>query len=73
VTSLFKATEAEMDRKNVTNKRNERPNDDEEERAEKGGLKTGTKSQGLKPDASKLPEEEPIEVESDDEEADDDE
>jgi hypothetical protein len=62
-----------MDKKNVTNKRNERPNDVEEERADKGGLKTDTKAQGLKPDASRQPEEEPGEVESDNEDADDDE
>jgi hypothetical protein len=50
-----------MDRKNVNKKRNERPNDVEEERADKGGLKSDTKAQGLKPDTSTLPETEPEE------------
>jgi hypothetical protein len=46
-----------MDRKNQ--KRNERPNDVEEEHVDKGGLKSETKTQGLKPDTSTLPETEP--------------
>ncbi|MBS1957152.1 MAG: hypothetical protein JST89_23380 [Cyanobacteria bacterium SZAS-4] len=48
-----------MEKKNPTQKRNERPNLEEEERADKGGLKTETKSQGLKSDATKLPETDP--------------
>ncbi len=55
-----------MDKKNVNKKRNERPNDVEEERADKGGLKSETKVQGPKPDTSTLPEAEPEEDESDD-------
>lgn len=48
-----------MEKKNPSQKRNERPNVEEEERTEKGGLKTEIKSQGLKSDATKLPEADP--------------
>jgi hypothetical protein len=61
-----------MDKKHPGQKRNERPNDLEEERPEKGGLKTEIKSQGLKSDSTKLPEAEPDELEEADEEEGDD-
>lgn len=57
-----------MDRKNPGQKRNERPNEVEDERSERSGLKTETKTQGLKPDAALQPEEEPYEVEDDEDE-----
>ncbi len=56
-----------MDKKNPNQKRNERPNVEEEERSDKGGLKVDQKSQGLKADATKLRE-----VDSDDAVDDDD-
>ncbi len=54
-----------MDKKNPNQKRNERPGNEEAERPDKGGLKNETKVQGLKSDATKLPEAEP-ETELDD-------
>ena len=57
-----------MNKKNPGQKHNERPNDVEEERPDKGGLKTEIKSQGLKSDSTKLPEAEPDEIEAVDEE-----
>ena len=60
-----------MEKKNPGQKRNERPNDVEEERPDKGGLKTEIKSQGLKSDSTKLPEAEPDQVEEVDDEDDD--
>lgn len=56
-----------MDKKNPGQKRNERPRDVEEERTEKGGLKTEIKSQGLKSDATKLPEADPVEADEEEE------
>ncbi|CAN5246572.1 hypothetical protein BH10CYA1_BH10CYA1_09440 [soil metagenome] len=56
-----------MEKKNPGQKRHERPRDVEDERADKGGLKTETKSQGLKSDANKLPEADPVDVEDEEE------
>lgn len=61
-----------MDRKNVGGKRNERPNDVEEERSDKSGLKSD-RTQGLKEDLQRQPEEEPEEYEEDDDDDDDEE
>ncbi|HEY9730796.1 MAG TPA: hypothetical protein V6C89_02725 [Drouetiella sp.] len=67
-----------MSKKTPGQKRNERPNEVEEERTDKGGLKSDTKPQGLKPHSAKVPEAEPeddedeYETEDDDDESDDD-
>lgn len=63
-----------MSKKTPGQKRNERPNEVEEERTDKGGLKSETRSQGLKPDTTKVPEADPADDsdEADDEESDDD-
>lgn len=61
-----------MDKKTPGLRRNERPNEVEEERTDKSGLKPETKSQGLKPDKSKVPEADPVELETDDESEEDD-
>ncbi len=62
-----------MDKKTPGHRRNERPNDVEEERSDKSGLKNETKSQGLKPDMSKVPEADPVDVDEDEDIDDDDE
>ncbi len=48
-----------MDKKNSSQKRNERPSNEGDERNEKGGIKTEPSTQGLKSDATKLPEADP--------------
>ncbi len=56
-----------MDKKNINQRRSERPNEEEGEHADKGGLKTETKSQGPKPDLATLPEDDQTDDESEDE------